>query len=120
MAEMIESFYIRIGAVHRLKPEWLNTYTDFYLLADAYYGIRLMGRGLTPMQTITKSDGNVFFNTLVFNKWISIEHLPVCILPRESRIVFTLYGRKPLDDGTGEVQSVDLGWTSIQCFNFNG
>jgi phosphatidylinositol-4-phosphate 3-kinase len=79
-----------------------------------------MGKATTNVAAATRAESHWFFNTLVFDAWINFDHLPICILPRESRLVFTLYGRKPNEDNTSSHVVVELGWASMQCFNFKG
>jgi len=120
MANMSEPFILRIGGLHRLKPEWLTSYQDYNITAEIFYGTRWMGKSETGAESVRKSEGNLFFNTLVVNKWIKFDYLPVCILPRECRVVFTLYGRKLTEEGSTSYETEELGWASMQCFNFKG
>jgi len=120
MGETIEPFMVRVGAVHRLKSEWLTTYVNYSLSVEVYHGTRWMGKSSTEPTSACKAEGHWFFNSVIFDTWISFDHLPICILPRESRVVLTLYGRKPSDDNNNVFEIVELGWTSMQFFNFKG
>lgn len=120
-ADMSDSFVLRIGAVHRLNPDWLSTYVDYSLAIDVFHGSLRLGRINTAYITPSKNDNNLFFTSLVFDSWENFDHLPLCILPRECRLVFTLRGRrKPQDEKNEALEVVELGWASIQCFNFKG
>lgn len=48
----------------------------------------------------------------------------MCELPRECRLVLVVYGRTvtPATDGAeaGVVTQVELGWSAIQFFNYDG
>lgn len=49
---------------------------------------------------------------------------PLCMLPRESRLVLCLYGRTLLpqekDDDEPKIERAELGWTALQLFNCEG
>lgn len=120
-ADLSDTFLLRIGAVHRLRPEWLCTYLDYFLVVEVYHGSTPLVKASTTHINPSKSDNNLFFTSLVYDSWVNFEHLPLCILPRECRLVFTLCGRKKPQDEKNEALEIDeLGWASIQCFNFKG
>lgn len=59
---------------------------------------------------------------------LNFENLPICTLPREARLIFVLYGctTEPAENennssdqgGDGKVTKIELGWSSIQFFDF--
>lgn len=78
---------------------------------------------------------------MCLNSRLTLEDLPINTLPRESRLVLTLYGRtqRPLDsnqhqnnennketaevtEDNGDVQyeEAELGWAAIQMFDYDG
>lgn len=120
MDETNERFAIRVGAIHRLKPEWVATYDSYNLIAEVYHGTRWLGISSTKFSSVTKFEGHWFFNTIVFDTWVSYDHIPICILPREGRVVFSLQGQKASDDNNNAYEIHKLGWASMQCFNFKG
>ena len=124
MSDMGDSFLVRVGAVHRLKPEWTTTYMNYVLTAEIYHGTRFMSKVASSTVDVTRSDNHWFFNTIVFDAWLDFSNTAVCILSRESRIVFSLYGRKPQEEGGRDQKpmwtTVELGWASTQLFNFKG
>lgn len=121
MSEMLDPFVIRVSALHRMKSVWLSSYQDFYVSVEVYHGTRFLGKQPTFVSTVTKMDDYLFFNSVIFDTWVDFEHLPMCILPKECRVVFTVYGRKLSESGDPEETTpVELGWASMQCFDFQG
>lgn len=55
---------------------------------------------------------------------LNFDGINICLLPRESRMVFVVYGINiNSTDQTGSESSVvqtELGWTSIQFYNYEG
>ncbi|ODM93836.1 Phosphatidylinositol 4-phosphate 3-kinase C2 domain-containing subunit alpha [Orchesella cincta] len=119
-ADLSDTFLLRIGAVHRLSPDWLSTYIDYFLVVEVYHGSTPLVKNSTGYITPSKTDNNLFFTSLIYDCWVNFEQLPLCILPRECRLVFTLCGRKPQDEKNDALDIIELGWSSIQCFNFKG
>ncbi len=119
MSEMLDPFMIRISSLHRAKSDWATTYLDFFVAVEVFHGTRLMGKQTSPIATLTNMDDHLFFNTVIFDVLVNFEHLPICILPRECRLVFSVYGRQLPENG--ELHEItELGWASIQCFDFQG
>jgi phosphatidylinositol-4-phosphate 3-kinase len=52
--------------------------------------------------------------------------MPLCMLPRESRLVVVLYGRTLLPPESNDsieeprIERVELGWTALQFFDCQG
>jgi phosphatidylinositol-4-phosphate 3-kinase len=76
-----------------------------------------------------------FFPRLTFHTWMNFNEITVSMLPRESRIIFVLYGCNKVaveggganastnDDttnggGNQELTKVELGWSSLQFFDY--
>lgn len=51
---------------------------------------------------------------------MELKSVRMCSLPREARLVFTLYGRGtfPAGDKNAKLVKRELGWASLQLFNF--
>jgi hypothetical protein len=119
MSDMLEPFLVRVSALHRIKPEWFSTFTDYFVNVEIFHGTRWMGKLISGLQAPAKMDDGCFFSTVIFDNWLTFDHLPMCILPRECRLVFSIVGR--IFDENGELQDKkELGWASIQCFDFQG
>ncbi|KAF6216879.1 hypothetical protein GE061_001229 [Apolygus lucorum] len=105
---------IYIGCLHRIPSDW-GVYDSFRVDAQIYHGTRPLGTK-TSAPNISGSDG--FKPRLVF----AAKHpYVVSSLPRESRIVIVVYGIT-YSDGQNQPtpQQVELGWASIQLFDYNG
>lgn len=57
---------------------------------------------------------------------MNFDGISVCTLPREARLVLVLYGRTivPAESGDSKdqqprIQQEELGWASLQFFNFD-
>lgn len=116
---------INIVALHRPPANWKH---DEYMLGvQIYHGTRFLGE---PMVTHCSNSTNGFYPRLTFDAWMSFDDVSVCTLPRESRLVFVLYGctKEPVDapdnsqnassSQENRVTKVELGWSSIQFFDF--
>lgn len=64
------------------------------------------------------------FPRLNFSSWLTFEKNAICTLPRESRLIFVLYGTQTTEneqntDANGERRQVptELGWCAIQLFD---
>ncbi|XP_013196087.2 phosphatidylinositol 4-phosphate 3-kinase C2 domain-containing subunit alpha isoform X1 [Amyelois transitella] len=131
-----ESTLFCIEAVHCLPLCWAHDEYQFH--AQIYHGTRAlkMARYTQP----SKIECAGFYPRIIFDAWLSLEDLPINTLPRESRLVLTLYGRTQRDldsqhqnnessqqnsedgDENGDVQyeQVELGWAAIQLFDYDG
>lgn len=54
---------------------------------------------------------------------LNFDNINICLLPRESRLVFVVYGRSSNSDQTSNTENTfiqtELGWASIQFFNYD-
>ena len=72
-----------------------------------------------PLSTPNREKSEAFYERVVFDTWLDLFKL--CDIPREARLVFTIYGREFSDDGgerRTELIPRELGWASLQLFNF--
>ncbi|XP_068627599.1 phosphatidylinositol 4-phosphate 3-kinase C2 domain-containing subunit alpha [Battus philenor] len=132
---IVETMLFCIEAVHCLPLCW--NHDEYLFHAQIYYGTR-------PLKTIhathsSKIECGGFYPRIIFDTWLNLEDIPINSLPRESRLVLTLYGRtqraednqhqnneniqQKNEDGeqNGDVQyeQVELGWAAIQMFDFD-
>ncbi|KAJ0179212.1 hypothetical protein K1T71_004924 [Dendrolimus kikuchii] len=126
-----------IEAVHCLPLCW--NHDDYVLHAQIYHGTRPLKKYRLSQPSKIESAG--FYPRIIFDTWLNMEDLPINTLPRESRLVLTLYGRtqRPLDSNqhqnnennketaevteeNGDVQyeEAELGWAAIQMFDYDG
>jgi phosphatidylinositol-4-phosphate 3-kinase len=124
ITNVFQNVMINIVALHRPPANWKH---DEYMLGvQIYHGTRFLGE---PMITHCSNSTNGFYPRLTFDSWMSFDDVPVCTLPRESRLVFVLYGcvKEPVEADTSQnssnsqenkVTKVELGWSSIQFFDF--
>ena len=119
--EINETLLLKLCGVHKLHKSW--NYDSYFIIAQVYHGTRPLGssRISVPVQ-ITQG----FFPLLLLNYQIDFDDISICLLPKESRCVFTLYGRtynsyEPDDKDNGlKLQENELGWASVQLFNYSG
>ncbi|KAI5637162.1 phosphatidylinositol 3- and 4-kinase domain-containing protein [Phthorimaea operculella] len=119
-----------IEAVHCLPHCW--NHDEYLFHAQVYYGTR-------PLKTLhltnsSKIECAGFYPRIIFDTWLNLEDLPINTLPRESRLVITLYGRTQRPDDlhqnetseereeNADVQfeQQELGWAAIQMFDYDG
>lgn len=116
---------VHIDGLHRLQSVWDH---DEYLIAgQIYHGTRPIGHTVLS-QPVTAQ--NSYYKRVLFDSWLNFDSLSVNMLPREARLVLVLYGRsvtKSTDnsdheglEGSQQMSEVELGWASLQFFNFDG
>ncbi|CAH0668895.1 unnamed protein product [Spodoptera exigua] len=119
-----------IEAVHCLPLCW--NHDDYLFQAQIFYGTRPL-KSLHVTQPSRIECGG-FYPRIIFDTWLNLEDVPVNTLPRESRLVMTLYGRsqRTVDGHDSQAQDseeinmniqydlVELGWAAIQMFDFDG
>lgn len=117
----MDTILIHICALHRVPNSWKHN--DYLIAAQIYHGTRPVGHPILSQPTIIS---NGFFPRILFNTWLNMEGISVCQLARESRMVLVLYGRtiepQDKDDQSSQPKfnQQELGWASIQFFDFNG
>ncbi|KAL0272748.1 UNVERIFIED_CONTAM: hypothetical protein PYX00_005609 [Menopon gallinae] len=122
--EFQDSFLLYLEGLHRLNSAW--TYTEYFVSAQIWYGTR-------PIKTCCLSPGvsatTSFYRRVVFDKWLNIDNITVATLPKEARLVFSLYGstllppdheRSKENPNVPQFEHVELGWTAIQLFSYDG
>lgn len=126
-----QSIMVHVVALHRPPTYWKH---DEYMLGvQIYHGTRFIGE---PVVTQCPSTTVGLYPRLTFNTWLNFDNLAVCQLPRESRLVFVLYGcikevvenqnqnqSNQSSDQSSElneskVTKVELGWGAVQFFDF--
>ncbi|EDV39394.1 uncharacterized protein Dana_GF24513, isoform E [Drosophila ananassae] len=113
---------VSINCLHRPPPNW--KYEDYSLCVQLVYGTRLLSKPHVLSCSNDTSGG--LFPRLNFSAWLTFEQHPICTLPREARLTIVLYGKQaasegePNTDQNGERRQVttELGWCSIQLFDF--
>ncbi|RVE42898.1 hypothetical protein evm_012453 [Chilo suppressalis] len=124
-----------IEAVHCLPLCW--NHDEYLFHTQVYYGTRPL-KTLHLTQTSSVECGG-FYPRIIFDTWLNLEDVPISTLPREARLVITLYGRTqrtvdgphPNDvnqtnnsdqEETANVQfeQVELGWAALQLFDYDG
>lgn len=131
ISQVSDPVKVHVMCLHRIPPHWKH---DYYMLGTMiYHGTRYIGDAVVTQCSNEKS--GLFSRNLKFDSWLSFDSIPICTLPRESRLIFVLYGctTEPVEgnatnandsttengqDGRGKVTKVELGWSSIQFFNF--
>lgn len=131
ISQVSDTVMVHVMCLHRLPPQWKH---DYYLLgAMIYHGTRYIG---DPVVTPCSNErSGLFLRNLKFDSWLRFDSIPICTLPRESRLIFVLYGctTEPAEGSANnsnvtndttdnpqakKVTKIELGWSSIQFFNF--
>ncbi|XP_055378493.1 phosphatidylinositol 4-phosphate 3-kinase C2 domain-containing subunit alpha [Condylostylus longicornis] len=124
---VLKPIIVNVCCLHRPPPNW--KYEDYVLGAQIYHGTKFIGDPVVTKCSNETTGG--LFPRLTFDSWISFEKNPICTLPRESRLIFVLYGTEienqdqsksgNNDDSTQENKKIttELGWCAIQLFDFS-
>lgn len=115
---------VHIDGLHRLQTSWDH---DEYLIAgQVYHGTRPIGHTVLSRPLAVQ---NSYYKRVLFDSWLNFDSLSVNMLPREARLVLVLYGRSitksgdndhDVTDGSQQMSEVELGWASLQFFNYDG
>lgn len=110
----------RVCALHRLEPTW--NYDTYEVRIELLHGTSSVGRSQLVFGTSSSRSAIFFPNRIVFDEVISFSSVAICTLPRESRLVLTVYGRRKVTDGESaggpEAERVELGWTAQNFFRY--
>uniref|UniRef100_A0A2M4A4P5 Putative phosphatidylinositol 3-kinase vps34 involved in signal transduction n=2 Tax=Anopheles triannulatus TaxID=58253 RepID=A0A2M4A4P5_9DIPT len=134
-----QSVMVNVSCLHRPPVNW--SHDEYNLGVQIYHGARYISE---PHVVQCSNELSGIYPRLTFNSWIMFRN-PVCTLPREARLVLVLYGcvREPVDGATtdatsggggagasggpvgnaedgarGRMTQIELGWCSIQFFDF--
>ena len=110
-----ETLLVRVCSLHRMDPEW--RFEDYEVTMQIYHGTRPITPGqATEFHAKTETD---FYDIVKYDKWLESKAVRICNLPRESRLVFSLYGRRTVTQKeTVKKELTELGWGALQLFNF--
>ncbi|XP_063885765.1 phosphatidylinositol 4-phosphate 3-kinase C2 domain-containing subunit beta-like isoform X1 [Scylla paramamosain] len=115
-----EKVSVKIQGFHRLEREW--KYDEYFVHAQLFHGSRCLGQ---PGYSHTRkmSEGTTFYPKVTFNGWLDLE-ARINTLPKESRLVFTVFGVKIIEaESKGDQPQYireEIGWAAVQCFSFDG
>ncbi|XP_071954841.1 phosphatidylinositol 4-phosphate 3-kinase C2 domain-containing subunit beta-like [Antedon mediterranea] len=99
----------KVSAAHRVPIEWKRHYDHIIVSCQIFYG----GRALcNPVETMQAPVVIRFFETVKWDDDIEIP-IPVCNLPRESRLCLTVHGCH-----YDKVERTTLGWVAVPLFNY--
>ncbi|CAH2063570.1 unnamed protein product, partial [Iphiclides podalirius] len=128
-----ETLLFCVEAVHCLPLCW--SHDEYLFHAQVFHGTR-------PLRAVhathsSKVECAGFYPRIIFDTWLNLEDISISTLPRESRLVLTLYGRTQRtddsqhqnetqqepeggeDSGNVQYEQVELGWTAVQLFDFD-
>jgi len=116
---VLDCVSFRICALHRLEPGW--NFDTYEVRAELMHGVATVARNQLVFGTPNSRTAYYFPNRIVFDEVISFNSVAICTLPRESRLLLTVYGRRKLNDGDAggpEPERIELGWTAQSFFRF--
>ncbi|XP_071809737.1 phosphatidylinositol 4-phosphate 3-kinase C2 domain-containing subunit beta-like isoform X3 [Asterias amurensis] len=105
-----------VASAHRLPNNIKNAHEFYSVSAQLYYG----GNSLHfSVDTWPSRINSGFFDKLAWNQELELP-VPVSQLPREARLILTLYGHDSSSTETRNADKTILGWVAIPLFNFRG
>lgn len=117
---VMDCISLRVCALHRLDASW--SFDTYEVRAELLHGTQSVARSQVVFGRPNSKQAFLFSNRVVFDELISFSSVAICTLPRESRLVLTVYGMMKLaDSDTGhgvEPERVELGWTAQNFFRF--
>nr|XP_027227841.1 phosphatidylinositol 4-phosphate 3-kinase C2 domain-containing subunit beta-like isoform X1 [Penaeus vannamei]XP_027227842.1 phosphatidylinositol 4-phosphate 3-kinase C2 domain-containing subunit beta-like isoform X1 [Penaeus vannamei]XP_027227843.1 phosphatidylinositol 4-phosphate 3-kinase C2 domain-containing subunit beta-like isoform X1 [Penaeus vannamei] len=118
--EVREKVSVKVQGLHRLELEW--KYDEYFVEVQLFHGSRCIG---PPVHSLNKkiTDDPKFYPKVVFNKWLDLG-ARINTLPKESRLVLTVFGLKIIEAENKNEQPQyireELGWAALQCFSYEG
>ncbi|GAB6033726.1 hypothetical protein CHUAL_013838 [Chamberlinius hualienensis] len=118
VASFTDTLLVSVASVHRIPAQWISNYESFIVSCEVYHGIRLL---VETVETNRAQLSTGFYQFIKYEQWVEITGLLLCILPKESRLCFTLYGLSTVtSDGESHQVKTALCWAALPLFNFNG
>lgn len=118
--EMLECVGFRVCALHRLDPSW--NFDTYEVKIELLHGVSSVACSQVVFGTPNNVRPSFFTNRIVFDETVTFDSVAICTLPRESRLVLTVYGVKKLTDseaGSGSLpERFELGWTAQSFFRY--
>ena len=112
--ETYETFLAKIFALHRIPVDW--NHDEYQVCLQVYHGTRPI---MDPSKSLFQSKSDGFFPRVVFDQFLGTESVQICGLPREARLVLTLFARDVItEDKQRKLVTKELGWASLQLFDF--
>ncbi|KRX37643.1 Serine/threonine-protein kinase TAO1 [Trichinella murrelli] len=84
------NFHFMIETVHSLPQHWTTKYSQFYLACHLIHGDREL---CSAFKTNCGRSDRHFYEYLLFDAWITLP-IPLCALPRETKLCLALYGQR--------------------------
>ncbi|XP_055899738.1 phosphatidylinositol 4-phosphate 3-kinase C2 domain-containing subunit beta-like isoform X1 [Biomphalaria glabrata] len=131
IVKMKDFFIIDLSSAHRIPAAWKTKYESYKIVCSLYHGTK---RLVDDMSTTLKPLASGLCEKITWDEWLNFERMPLCIMPRETRLCLMLLG-VPSAPGTadkpggvtragdaGEVSKLlkPLGAASLQLFNEKG
>lgn len=117
-SSVLDCINFRVCALHRSDAKW--NYDRYEIQAELYHGIMPIAHNQFIFANPDSGKSSLLFpNRILFDQSIVFYSVALCALPRESRLVLTLYGRKKVPESeSGTEERIELGWTSHNFFRF--
>lgn len=90
-----------VGQMSQPDLDWSDNYNRFYVQVELWSGEQRLASTRTQHQYMSESF--LKFPRLQFEEWVSFEGIPMNTLPRETCIVFSLYGYRSGERATSPV-----------------
>jgi len=115
---VLDCINFRVCALHRPDAKW--NFDRYEIQAELYHGIMPIAHNQFIFANADSVKSSLLFpNRVVFDQSVNFYSVAFCALPRESRFVLTLYGRKKVPESeSGTEERIELGWTSHNFFRF--
>lgn len=117
-SSVLDCIDLRMCALHRTDPAW--NFDRFEIQAELYHGNMPIAHNQFIFALPDSGKSSLLFpNRILFDQSVNFYSVAICALPRESRLVLTLYGRKKVPESeSGTEERVELGWATHNFFRF--
>ncbi|VDM96038.1 unnamed protein product [Thelazia callipaeda] len=113
-----EQLLVHVDSVHNIPQDWSDRFSVFSVAVHVMHGTAELCRGIKESSRPVIS--NHFFPYCPTNTWACFR-IPLCVLPRETRIFIILYGASPSnysDYSHSSIESSALIEKQLACASF--
>lgn len=112
LTTILDNVIVHIASAHRLPMTVLNRFEQFKIGCQLYHGERsLFAEVATPPLTATRNPPEALY----WDCWLELSDVPLCTLPRETRLVLVMLGYDPK-----ALLWLPLGWVAVNMFDHKG
>ncbi|KAF6039903.1 PIK3C2A [Bugula neritina] len=122
VTQSLENILVHIGSVHRIPAHIRHRFDHFKVIVSLYYaGKKVIEH--TDTDVYSTLENPLTGDTIYFDQWLELTDFPMCLVPLETRVVFTLCSMNTSQPVGGSGSNVphkwnNIGWVAFMLFDF--